>query len=500
MKYAKFILMTVFRYLNGIIVFVCTANASNNSISTSNGSLRPSQQKQWTLLNESLLKCHLSINETTPPDRGVFCPQTWDGAYCWPYAEAGTLVVKQCPDYIYGFNPNASASKFCTEDGSWWSHPLLNKTWTNYSLCGDPVPPPNNVDGVFDVHIPVIKAISQVGYALSLTLLLIACLLLGSVRRLRCPRNNLHLQLFASFILRAAVSLFRDLTYGTSLDQNSIMCKVLYSVWQYCLMANYCWILMEGLYLHNLVFLSMFTDTTGILKYGILGWGLPILFVIPWIVVKATFEDNLCWTVNKNPYYFWIIRGPITASIVLNLIFFINITRVLFLKMFSSQAIQSRRYRYRKWFKSTLVLVPLFGVHYALLLTVSFVANRSEALEVTWLYIDQTFSSFQGSFVALLYCFLNGEVQSEVRKMIERFREVEGQGHNPQHSLITQSLTYISKGRSSVQSLHTLPEKKENWKNGDIPLVIQGSPNPEKGDKEDWGVAVGRQNLTESLL
>ncbi|GFT69383.1 secretin receptor [Nephila pilipes] len=104
---------------------------------------------------------------------------------------------------------------------------------------------------------------------------------------------------------------------------------------------------MEGLYLHNLVFLSMFTDTAGILKYGILGWGLPLFFIIPWIIVKATLEDVLCWTVNENQTYFWITRGPITASIVLNLVFFINITRVLFLKMFSSQAIQSRRYRYR---------------------------------------------------------------------------------------------------------------------------------------------------------
>ncbi|GIY37730.1 uncharacterized protein CDAR_421521 [Caerostris darwini] len=152
----------------------------------------------------------------------------------------------------------------------------------------------------------------------------------------------------------------------------------------------------------------------------------------------------------------------------------------------------------KKWFKSTLVLVPLFGVHYALLLAVSFAANLSQTLEITWLYIDQTFSSFQGSFVALLYCFLNGEVQSEVRKMLERFREKEGQ--NPQNSLLTQSLTYISKARSSVQSLHTLPitERKDNWKNGDMSLVPQGTPNV--NEKEDWGHSVGRQQHAESLL
>ncbi|XP_055953522.1 parathyroid hormone/parathyroid hormone-related peptide receptor-like isoform X1 [Argiope bruennichi] len=466
--------------------------------SVKNSSHHFSQQQQLYVLRDSQLKCIYSMNETSQPQDGLYCPQTWDGAFCWPYAAAGTLVVKPCPDYVHGFNPNATASKYCSENGTWWVHPDLKQTWTNYSLCGN-IQPSQDEGNVFVVHIPVIKAISQTGYSVSLTLLLIACLLLGSVRRLRCPRNNLHLQLFASFILRASVSLFRDLAYGNSLDEGSTLCKALTCFWQYCLMANYCWILMEGLYLHNLVFLSMFTDTAGILKYGILGWGLPLFSIIPWIIVKATLEDTLCWTVNENQSFFWIIRGPITASIVLNLIFFINITRVLFLKMFSSQAIQSRRYRYRKWFKSTLVLVPLFGVHYALLLAVSFAANLSEALEITWLYIDQTFSSFQGSFVALLYCFLNGEVQSEVRKMLERFREKEG-GHNPQNSLLTQSLTYISKARSSVQSLHNLPitERKDNWKNGDMSLVPQGTPNI--AEKEDWGQSVGRQQHAESLL
>lgn len=52
-------------------------------------------------------------------------------------------------------------------------------------------------------------------------------------------------------------------------------------------------------------------------------------------------------------------------------------------------------YRFRKWFKSTLVLVPLFGVHYALFLSFSFAASSNETLEISWLYVDQTFTSFQ---------------------------------------------------------------------------------------------------------
>ena len=55
--------------------------------------------------------------------------------------------------------------------------------------------------------------------------------------------------------------------------QNSWLCRTVTSVWQYCIMANYSWILMEGLYLHNLIFLALFSDTSSITLYVVLGWG-----------------------------------------------------------------------------------------------------------------------------------------------------------------------------------------------------------------------------------
>ncbi|KFM67668.1 Parathyroid hormone/parathyroid hormone-related peptide receptor, partial [Stegodyphus mimosarum] len=156
-----------------------------------------SKERQLSLLQDWRDKCLLSMNESLVSDsEGSFCPQTWDGIYCWPHAAAGTFVVQPCPEYVYGFNPNASATKFCSKDGTWWTNPKTNRTWTNYSLCE--LSSDSSEESGFVVHVPVIKAISQVGYSVSLILLVIACLLLASVRRLRCPRNNLHLQLFAS--------------------------------------------------------------------------------------------------------------------------------------------------------------------------------------------------------------------------------------------------------------------------------------------------------------
>ena len=48
----------------------------------------------------------------------------------------------------------------------------------------------------------------------------------------------------------------------------------------------------------------------------------------------------------------------------------------------------------RKWAKSTLVLMPLFGVHYTVY-AVMHGAEMSEAVEVALLFIDQLFTSFQ---------------------------------------------------------------------------------------------------------
>ncbi|RWR98812.1 vasoactive intestinal polypeptide receptor-like protein, partial [Dinothrombium tinctorium] len=70
-----------------------------------------------------------------------------------------------------------------------------------------------------------------------------------------------------------------------------------------------------------------------------------------------------------------------------------------------------------------------------------------------------------GFFVALLYCFLNNEVQQELKKLWQRWRS-QSNGHQPSnsttyHSFITQSLTYLSKGRSSILST-TDPLRKES--------------------------------------
>jgi 7 transmembrane receptor (Secretin family) len=55
--------------------------------------------------------------------------------------------------------------------------------------------------------------------------------------------------------------------------QRNWACKCLTSVWHFTVVANYSWILMEGLYLHNLIFMALFSDSSAITLHVVLGWG-----------------------------------------------------------------------------------------------------------------------------------------------------------------------------------------------------------------------------------
>lgn len=79
---------------------------------------------------------------------------------------------------------------------------------------------------------------------------------------------------------------------------------------------------------------------------------------------------------------------------------------------------------YKKLLRSTLVLIPLFGVYYTVFLILEQWAdlNNNELAEVIWLYTETLFSSCQGCIVASLYCFLNDEVHQEIRRFWRRMK------------------------------------------------------------------------------
>nr|CAI5827810.1 unnamed protein product [Callosobruchus analis] len=371
-------------------------------------------------------------NETT---KTFMCPPFWDTILCWPPTPPGDNAILPCPSYIAGFKTMYNATRYCTENSTWFINEKTNVPWADYTSCSEGIittifVPAHKADvsPKSEVILPAIKVISQTGYAVSLLSLIIAFLIMLLIKKLHCARNILHMNLFGSFIMRAFFYILKDVLFVDGIGlwydlsekngelyfnidtmTNNYECKLLTSLVQYFTTANYAWILIEGVYLNNLIFRALLSDSSkNLVHYICLGWGLPLLVVVPWIVARVILDDTMCWTTNDNFMAFMIITIPTVISVLINLVLFVIISIVLYAKLRSPMNEDTKRYQ--KWAKSTLVLVPLFGVLYGILLIFYFAG-----MEDVWLVCDTLFGSFQGFFVAILYCFLNGEVKTEIK-------------------------------------------------------------------------------------
>ncbi|XP_059147560.1 parathyroid hormone/parathyroid hormone-related peptide receptor-like [Physella acuta] len=453
-----------------------------------------SQQREH--LFKAKWECEKRINESmrNPPTPGddnsttPYCETVWDNVLCWNASQANTTQRQPCPDYIHDFNPAEMAVRHCTPNGTWFYNHQYRKDWTNYTACTQS----NNM--VFHTeHGNRLKLISTVGYGISLCSLVLAVVIMCCSRRLKSKSNNLHVNLFLAFILRASISFIRSLLFiqdlGLEKDIRRLAngqvifnhegshweCRLLQTVFMYAITASQMWIFVEGLYLHMLIYRTLSTERNGVKLYVALGWTLPLILVIPWIILKAVADNNICWNLNAKPGYLWVTQGPMLATNILNFFFFLNILRVLCTRVRSSQRHMGRA-KYRQLAKFILVLIPLFGVFY-IAVNFAFPLGYRDRFVLMPMYVEQTYNAFQGFVLALLFCFLNEEVHSEIKNIWFRRRI------RRRDSVATRSFVLSSFKRSSYHHRSSL----NNTQPSRISSRLSGSESFDT-KQEPWAV------------
>ncbi|NWH58416.1 PTH1R protein, partial [Geococcyx californianus] len=409
------------------------------------------KEEQIYLLVEAKEKCQRDIKAQLEKIKDTSCLPEWDGIICWPKGSPSQEVSVPCPDYIYDFNHKGHAYRYCSAYGTWAVALSINKTWANYTECAllFSSESRSREKEVFDrLHL-----MYTVGYSVSLASLIVAVCILSYFKRLHCTRNYIHVHLFTSFICRAVSIFVKDMVLysgtlagetdkmreddfkaemGPSPGQRShlarqpgadisltlhpqVGCKVVVTLFLYFLATNHYWILVEGLYLHSLIFIAFLSNKNYLWVLIIIGWGLPAVFVSVWASVRASLADTQCWDLSAGNMK-WIYQVPILAAIVVNFFLFLNIVRVLASKLRETNTGKlDPQQQYRQLLKSTLVLMPLFGVHYVVFMAMPY----TEVSGVLWqiqMHYEMFFNSSQGFFVAFIYCFCNGEVQAEIKK------------------------------------------------------------------------------------
>ncbi|XP_068001835.1 vasoactive intestinal polypeptide receptor 2 isoform X2 [Melanerpes formicivorus] len=345
-------------------------------------------------------RCMELLKNTKPVDyRG--CVGVWDNITCWRPAKIGETVTVPCPKVFSLFSGKpGNISKNCTSSG--WSDIFPDIL----SSCGY-----NDYEDDYKVNFYVrVKAVYTLGHSVSLIALTTGSIILCLFRKLHCTRNYIHLNLFLSFILRAISVLVKDdILYSSS---NTSHCPEDQTSWIPAGKVAEASTVEHQQNRHlKISSEEQHTSYKHFTIYLLIGWGIPTVFVITWTVTRIILEDTGCWDTNEHGGPWWVIRIPILISIIVNFILFISIIRILLQKLRSPDVGGNDQSQYKRLAKSTLLLIPLFGVHYTVFAL--FPDRSSNNYKIIF---ELCLGSFQGLIVAVLYCFLNSEVQGELKR------------------------------------------------------------------------------------
>lgn len=378
-------------------------------------------------------------------DGGVWCNATWDHILCWPPSPPDTQVELPCPP-LKGVDPTQMAHRRCTGEGQWQGRVLdagpedPTEGWTNYTMCFipelrqlmDKLYASSEEDAKLKMRVASTgRVMETVGLAISLATILVSLVIFSSFRSLRNNRTRIHWHLFVAMKIQLVIrltlyidqyiirSLHSDDYTPTGIDNTPVLCESFYVLLEYARTAMFLWMFIEGLYLHNMVTITVFQDKPNYRVYYVLGWGLPVLMTAVWAVVTAIkYTDTECWWGYNLSPYFWILEGPRLTVIVTNLLFLLNILRVLITKL--QATLSSETHQIKKAVRAAIVLLPLLGITNSLQMVHSPLDSNLVQFAV-WTYFSTFLTAFQGFFVALIYCFMNNEVRAALRKSWEDY-------------------------------------------------------------------------------
>uniref|UniRef100_A0A915PZR3 G-protein coupled receptors family 2 profile 2 domain-containing protein n=1 Tax=Setaria digitata TaxID=48799 RepID=A0A915PZR3_9BILA len=146
--------------------------------------------------------------------------------------------------------------------------------------------------------------------------------------------------------------------------------------------------------------------------------GVPFAVVFCWTIIhqrrSSQNQNSFCWLPYAQGAHLWILSATMGLALILNLLFLLGIVVILVQKLRAENTAESKKIW--RMVKSTLLLVPLLGV--------SNIPLFYEPSQPSSAYMlgSAILQHSQGIFIAVLYCFLNGEVQNAVKRQLLKLK------------------------------------------------------------------------------
>ncbi|CAG5112132.1 Oidioi.mRNA.OKI2018_I69.chr2.g6383.t1.cds [Oikopleura dioica] len=332
-----------------------------------------------------------------------------------------------------------------------------------------------------------------VGNSISMVPLFLSIVILFSFPRLRNTRNLIHANLMTSLFLRSALQWlnYHAVIFGAYPDAECMLsvqhlskeeymrmtlkmcpgsqfiafCRASIVFLQWAKTASHFWVLIEGVQLYALAVVTVLSTAKYFYAYLAFGWGFSWISVVFWVVLKYKYENRGCWDITYRDLLEKVIEVPISAAITLNGIIFIILIWVIVLKLRDDSRLTRERNNAQRLTRATLTLIPLMGTQYLL-----FRYTPSEKLFNIRYKYDLFFEGLQGLFVSILFCFMNQEVQRELKKWYSRRMQPRG---DRRQSVWDERETITTQVRRESSSANIVASK-----NPLLPIPVAGSTPP----------------------
>uniref|UniRef100_A0A915EMK4 Uncharacterized protein n=1 Tax=Ditylenchus dipsaci TaxID=166011 RepID=A0A915EMK4_9BILA len=361
------------------------------------------------------------------------CSPDFDKSLCWFNVSFGEVGHKPCP---FTFCPSVPGCSKVAVDYNVNRQCFSNGSWSDsvYTDCIDLLKSHSHCIVGFCRTCPDLLRETVINVSLTLSIIsigvLVTALVLFSIfDSIQCRRLAIHKNLATAFVLRFAVlaiwtiastsNVFRDCSHFNPIPLRNWewLCKSILWLVIYFQVSSVMWMLIEGLYLYSrfTVFAMRHTETPYFV-YLFSGWGIPLVVVTAWTIVHQSHSSanhrSFCWLPYAQGNHLWILAGTMGAALILNVLLLLAIVVILVQKLRTENSAESKKIW--RTVKATILLVPLLGISN---IPLFYEPTKPSAIYMLGSAILQ---HSQGIFIAVLYCFLNHEIQVQVRRQFSK--------------------------------------------------------------------------------
>ncbi|XP_022808009.1 adhesion G protein-coupled receptor L4-like [Stylophora pistillata] len=219
----------------------------------------------------------------------------------------------------------------------------------------------NGILGLTKEDITILEIITYVGLSLSMTGIYLTIIVYSFLTDVRQPLSQIRLSL--SVAIGAGQIIFLA---GINATENEGACVSVAALMQYFLMAAFCWMLVEGIYLYLFV-VKVYNTAEKMHMYHVISWGLPMIMVSISLSIAAAKEgiqsytsNEYCWLSSTNNLV-WIFIAFVAFIEVLNILILVRVIKEM-TTLVQPMGEDDHVLQIRLGLRTCAVMVPLLGV------------------------------------------------------------------------------------------------------------------------------------------